>query len=50
MARRLLILNTDLLIGGTPRVVYELAKRLHAPTRGMEVEVACLARAGRWRI
>lgn len=46
MARRLLIVNTDLLIGGTPKVVYELAKRLHTPEHKIEVEVACLAPRG----
>jgi glycosyltransferase involved in cell wall biosynthesis len=41
--RRLLLLNTDLEVGGTPAVVRELAVRLHDPARGVEVEVACLA-------
>lgn len=41
--RRLLILNTDLEIGGTPTVVRDLATRLHDPQHGVHVEVACLA-------
>lgn len=45
MPRRILLLVTDLEIGGTPTVVRELATRLHAPP-GVEVEVACLARWG----
>ncbi|MFI5377999.1 MAG: glycosyltransferase family 4 protein [Tepidisphaerales bacterium] len=44
MSRRLLILVTDLEIGGTPTVVRELAIRLHA--RGHRVAVACLGRRG----
>ncbi|CAN5382405.1 N/A [soil metagenome] len=44
-ARRILLLITDLEIGGTPTVVRELAKRLREPGR-VEVEVACLASAG----
>jgi glycosyltransferase involved in cell wall biosynthesis len=43
--RRLLILNTDLEIGGTPTVVRELSTRLHAPPAVL-VDVACLARWG----
>jgi glycosyltransferase involved in cell wall biosynthesis len=43
--RRLLILNTDLEIGGTPTVVRELAMRLHDPP-AVHVEVACLAHWG----
>lgn len=43
--RRILLLNTDLEIGGTPTVVRELAVRLKQCT-GTEVEVACLARSG----
>jgi glycosyltransferase involved in cell wall biosynthesis len=39
--RRILLLITDLEIGGTPTVVRELATRLNAPPR-VEVEVACL--------
>lgn len=39
--RRLLLLTTDLEIGGTPTVVRDLAVRLHDPPR-VEVEVACL--------
>src|SRR3954469_16797325 len=42
--RRLLILNTDLELGGTPTVVREIATRLHAPPE-TGVEVACL---GKW--
>ena len=41
---RLLLLNTDLLRGGTPTVVRELAIRLHAV--GVDVEVACLSTSG----
>src|SRR5437762_3146859 len=44
MARRILLLITDLERGGTPTVVRELATRLNAP--GVSVEVACLARWG----
>lgn len=45
MAARVLLLITDLKIGGTPRVVRELAIRLHRS--GMcDVEVACLAEWG----
>lgn len=44
MTRRLLLLNTDLELGGTPTVVRELALRLHDPPR-WHVEVACL---GKW--
>jgi glycosyltransferase involved in cell wall biosynthesis len=40
--RRILLLITDLQIGGTPTVVRELAIRLREPGR-VEVEVACLA-------
>jgi glycosyltransferase involved in cell wall biosynthesis len=39
--RRILLLITDLEIGGTPTVVRELALRLREPSR-VEVEVACL--------
>jgi glycosyltransferase involved in cell wall biosynthesis len=42
VSRRILLLITDLKIGGTPTVVRELAKRLNEPGR-VEVEVACLA-------
>ncbi|HMB96389.1 MAG TPA: glycosyltransferase [Tepidisphaeraceae bacterium] len=42
--RRILLLITDLEIGGTPTVVRELAMRLHEPGR-CEIEVMCL---GRW--
>lgn len=41
--RRILLLNTDLEIGGTPTVVRELAVRLKSDAH---VEVACLKRAG----
>jgi glycosyltransferase involved in cell wall biosynthesis len=43
--RRILLLITDLEIGGTPTVVRELAMRLHCPP-GVEVEVACLSKWG----
>jgi glycosyltransferase involved in cell wall biosynthesis len=43
--RRLLLLITDLKIGGTPTVVRELAARLHDPP-GVQVQVACLDRWG----
>ncbi len=43
MRRRILLLVTDLKIGGTPTVVRELALRLHDPAAGVEVEEACLA-------
>lgn len=43
--RRILLLITDLEIGGTPTVVHELATRLNA-AGGAVVEVACLARQG----
>jgi glycosyltransferase involved in cell wall biosynthesis len=45
MSRRILLLITDLQIGGTPTVVRELASRLNAPP-GVTVEVACLSEAG----
>jgi glycosyltransferase involved in cell wall biosynthesis len=45
VTRRILLLNTDLEIGGTPTVVRELAIRLHRPP-GACVEVACLAAWG----
>ncbi len=45
MARRILLLNTDLEIGGTPTVVRELAVRLHRPP-DVHVEVACLSNWG----
>lgn len=41
MPRRILLLVTDLEIGGTPTVVRELATRLNDPP-GVVVEVACL--------
>jgi glycosyltransferase involved in cell wall biosynthesis len=43
--RRILLLITDLEIGGTPTVVRELAVRLHSPP-GVQVEVACLSKWG----
>jgi glycosyltransferase involved in cell wall biosynthesis len=43
--RRILLLITDLEIGGTPTVVRELAVRLHQPPE-ICVDVACLARRG----
>lgn len=44
---RILLLTTDLEIGGTPAVVRELAVRLHALRRaGDEIKVACLGRFG----
>ena len=46
MPRRILLLITDLQIGGTPTVVRELATRLHDPLRGVHVEVACLSKWG----
>ncbi len=45
MPRRLLLLNTDLELGGTPTVVRELARRLNDPPR-VYVEVACLSKWG----
>lgn len=44
MTHRLLILVTDLEIGGTPRVVRDLAIRLQHD--GVDLEVACLAKWG----
>ncbi len=44
--RRILLLNTDLEIGGTPTVVRELAIRLSRPPEVI-VDVACLSRAAR---
>jgi glycosyltransferase involved in cell wall biosynthesis len=41
-SRRILLLITDLKVGGTPTVVRELAMRLNRPGT-VEVEVACLA-------
>ena len=41
MPRRILLLITDLEIGGTPTVVRELATRLRAPPE-VEIEAACL--------
>jgi glycosyltransferase involved in cell wall biosynthesis len=45
LPRRVLLLITDLEIGGTPTVVRELATRLHRPPDVL-VEVACLSRWG----
>jgi glycosyltransferase involved in cell wall biosynthesis len=45
MARAILLLVTDLEIGGTPTVVRELALRLNAPPE-VRVDVACLAGRG----
>ncbi len=45
MPRRILLLVTDLEIGGTPTVIRELATRLHAPPN-VCVEVACLSHWG----
>src|SRR6187431_2509013 len=42
MSRRILLLITDLEIGGTPTVVRELATRLNDPP-DVEIDVACLA-------
>jgi glycosyltransferase involved in cell wall biosynthesis len=42
MAKRILLLNTDLKIGGTPTVVRELATRLPVGGGGAHVQVACL--------
>jgi glycosyltransferase involved in cell wall biosynthesis len=44
--RRILLVITDLQIGGTPTVVRELATRLNDPDNAVEVEVACLATWG----
>ncbi|MEM8875570.1 MAG: hypothetical protein AAGD32_15095, partial [Planctomycetota bacterium] len=41
---RLLLLNTDLELGGTPEVIRQLERRLRAA--GHAVEVACLGRYG----
>ncbi|HZZ43694.1 MAG TPA: glycosyltransferase family 4 protein [Tepidisphaeraceae bacterium] len=46
MHRRILLLITDLEIGGTPTVVRELALRLRDPARHIHVEVACLRPPG----
>ena len=46
MPRRILLLVTDLEIGGTPTVVRELATRLNDPSNGVHVEVACLSKWG----
>jgi hypothetical protein len=45
VTRRILLLITDLEIGGTPTVVRELAIRLNAPPQ-VHVEVACLSKWG----
>ena len=43
--RRVLLLNTDLELGGTPTVIRELAVRLR-DAADAQIEVACLARQG----
>jgi glycosyltransferase involved in cell wall biosynthesis len=43
MSRRILLLITDLQIGGTPTVVRELATRLRAAVPAVSVDVACLS-------
>ena len=43
--RKILLLNTDLELGGTPTVIYELATRLHNPP-DVVVHVACLKQWG----
>jgi hypothetical protein len=43
--RRILLLLTDLEIGGTPTVVREIARRLHRPPN-VSIHVACLGRRG----
>lgn len=45
MNRRILLLLTDLEIGGTPTVVREIARRLHDPPR-VSMHVACLGKRG----
>jgi glycosyltransferase involved in cell wall biosynthesis len=45
VTRRILLLLTDLQIGGTPTVVREVAVRLHDPPE-VEVTVACLDKTG----
>src|SRR5262245_6755686 len=45
MPRRILLLITDLEIGGTPTVVRELALRLRSQAT-CEIEVACLSKSG----
>jgi glycosyltransferase involved in cell wall biosynthesis len=44
--RRILLLITDLEIGGTPTVVRELAIRLRRADPQLEIQVACLSRWG----
>jgi glycosyltransferase involved in cell wall biosynthesis len=44
--RRLLLLITDLQLGGTPTVVRELAMRLRQAVPSIHIEVACLAPSG----
>jgi glycosyltransferase involved in cell wall biosynthesis len=46
VSRRVLLLITDLEIGGTPTVVRELAIRLCRSSRDIKIEVACLSRWG----
>src|SRR5580698_1587853 len=45
LERRILLLVTDLEIGGTPTVVREVASRLHNPP-WVNIHVACLAKMG----
>ena len=45
MARRILLLITDLRLGGTPTVVHNLATRLNSPPE-VTVDVACLSPTG----
>src|SRR5579859_2234739 len=45
VSRRILLLITDLQLGGTPTVIRELATRLHCPP-DVTVDVACLAPRG----
>jgi glycosyltransferase involved in cell wall biosynthesis len=44
--RRILLLITDLELGGTPTVVRELAIRLGRSDPGLQIQVACLAKWG----
>jgi glycosyltransferase involved in cell wall biosynthesis len=45
-SRRILLLITDLEIGGTPTVVRELAIRLHCTHPDIQIHVACLSKWG----
>jgi glycosyltransferase involved in cell wall biosynthesis len=45
-SRRILLLITDLEIGGTPTVVRELAIRLHRTHPDIQIHVACLSKWG----